>query len=167
MAEHRLNRQIAAQVRAFLRGFREVVPLAWLRMFSAAELALLLGGREDADIDVADWRRHSVFEGFAGDEGYVAAFWDVVGGLAPADKAALLAFVTSVPRAPLLGFGSLHPPFTVRRMELSERAGHARGSLPQAHTCFATLDLPRYASAAELRDKLLTAIRSGSGFELT
>jgi len=166
VAEHRLNAQIARQVRAFLRGFRRLVPLAWLRMFSEGELQLLLGGRPG--IDVADWRRCTAYGGgFAAGDAYVGLFWQVVADFSPEDQALLLAFVTSVPRPPLLGFAALSPPFTVRRMEVSERAGHAAGSLPQSHTCFCMLDLPVYASRGELRDKLLMAIRSGSGFELT
>ena len=165
VAEHRLNRQIARPVRAFLTGFRRLVPLSWLRMFSEGELQLLLGGRPG--IDVADWRRATAYGGFAAGDAYVGLFWQVVAELAPADQGALLAFVTSVPRPPLLGFGQLRPPFTIRRMEVSDRTGHAAGSLPQSHTCFNMLDLPVYASADELRAKLLLAIRSGSGFELT
>lgn len=38
--------------------------------------------------------------------------------------------------------------------------------LPAASTCFNVLKLPTYSSEAVMRDKLLTAIFSGSGFEL-
>ena len=36
--------------------------------------------------------------------------------------------------------------------------------LPAAHTCFRQLDLPRYASAAEVREKLMIAITTGAGY---
>lgn len=36
--------------------------------------------------------------------------------------------------------------------------------LPAAHTCFRQLDLPRYKSYDELREKLLTAITIGQGY---
>ena len=35
---------------------------------------------------------------------------------------------------------------------------------PAAHTCFRQLDLPRYRSMEELRDKLFTAITIGQGY---
>jgi len=37
-AHHMLNRQIARQTKAFLLGFRQVVPLRYLRMFTPTEL---------------------------------------------------------------------------------------------------------------------------------
>lgn len=172
VCDHRLNRQIQAPVRAFLRGFHEVIPLTWIRMFSADELQLLLSGREvgKGGFDLADWRRSSTYAGFEEGEYYVHVFWSVVASLDPDDQAKLLAFVTSVPRPPLLGFSALTPRFCVRRMDTSlalERGGHEKGSLPQAHTCFNQLDLPVYESEEELKEKLLIAIRNSAGFELT
>ena len=38
VANYRLNTQISAQCRAFLRGFRSLIPLSWMRMFGPAEL---------------------------------------------------------------------------------------------------------------------------------
>jgi hypothetical protein len=172
VCDHRLNRQIQAPVRAFLRGFHEVIPLTWIRMFSADELQLLLSGREvgRGGFDLADWRRSSTYAGFEEGEYYIHIFWSVVAALDPDDQAKLLAFVTSVPRPPLLGFSALTPRFCVRRMDTSlalERGGHEKGSLPQAHTCFNQLDLPVYESEEELKEKLLIAIRNSAGFELT
>ena len=40
----------------------------------------------------------------------------------------------------------------------------SRGRLPAAHTCFRQLDLPRYASREELRDKVVCAITTGQGY---
>jgi ubiquitin-protein ligase E3 C len=40
-------------------------------------------------------------------------------------------------------------------------------ALPSSSTCFSTLKLPTYSSAAVMRDKLLLAIHSGAGFENT
>ena len=46
-------------------------------------------------------------------------------------------------------------------------AAVATGRLPSAATCMNLLKLPRYESEQVLRDKLLYAIRSNSGFELS
>ncbi len=81
--------------------------------------------------------------------------------MAPADKAALLKFVTSCERAPPLGFSQLDPPFTIQRTAARDDA------LPTSSTCFHTLKLPAYSRMSVLRDKLLMAIRAGAGFELS
>jgi len=39
--------------------------------------------------------------------------------------------------------------------------------LPTASTCFNILKLPAYSSQSVLKVKLLTAIRSGAGFDLS
>ena len=96
----------------------------------------------------------------------------VVGTLSPKEKSALLKFVTSCPRAPLLGFQSLQPPFTIHRVR-SDRtffetiARKDEDRLPTASTCMNLLKLPAYLSSKNLKDKLLYAINSGAGFELS
>jgi ubiquitin-protein ligase E3 C len=102
-------------------------------------------------------------------------FWEVVASFTPAQRAALLRFVTSSSRPPLGGFRHLHPPFTVQRVDAAPRnplAGVMGGRgdvelLPTASTCFCMLKLPQYAARRTLREKLLYSINSGAGFELS
>ena len=164
-AQYRLSTSIGPQTAALLRGFRTVIPLSWIKMFGPAELQRLLCGDEDAPVDIADLRAHCEYGGgLHPSQPYVAAFWRVLAGLDEADKRAFLAFVTSVARPPLLGFVSLVPRFGIQGVRI-ERDGD---KLPSAATCFSLLKLPvAYSSEAVLREKLLTAIRSGAGFELT
>ncbi|CAM9439656.1 unnamed protein product [Heterosigma akashiwo] len=67
-------------------------------------------------------------------------------------------FATGSPKAPLGGLGRLR--FKV------QRAGPDGDALPTAHTCFNTLLLPEYATAAKLRERLLVAVRECEGFGL-
>jgi ubiquitin-protein ligase E3 C len=163
-ADHKLNASIAAQTAAFLRGFRELIPVTWMRMFGPSELRLLLCGSE-RPIDLADLRAHTVYQPpFHDDHPYIHAFWRVVESFDDADRRAFLSFVTSCPRAPLLGFGAMKPRFGISRVPIASDAD----KLPTASTCMALLKLPcPYSSDAVLRDKLLYAVRSGAGFELT
>jgi len=79
-----------------------------------------------------------------------------------AERAQFLHFSTSCSRAPLLGFGALFPKFCVQRVQRdSEEA------LPTASTCMNLLKLPRYTTKSKLKEKLLYAISSNAGFELT
>jgi len=102
------------------------------------------------------------------------------------DQANLLRFVTSCARQPLLGFRQLNPLFCVQKIptheqdsidEFNRREASATGlpyakyvnppKLPTAGTCMNLLKLPEYSTVEMLREKLLYAIRSQSGFELT
>lgn len=90
-------------------------------------------------------------------------FWRVLGSFSPPELARFLAFVTSVPRPPLLGFGSLK-----HRVQIAQMSHAEEGRLPSAATCFNQLKLPIYPTEDVLREKLLLAIFEGAGgFYLT
>ena len=86
-----------------------------------------------------------------------------------------MAFCTGSSRAPLLGFAAMNPPFSIRRYEQDGEA--TPGGLmsrfvdidrwPAAATCFNLLKLPPYGKKGNLKEKLLAAIRSGAGFDLS
>ncbi|KAG7286570.1 hypothetical protein NEMBOFW57_008881 [Staphylotrichum longicolle] len=166
VARHRLVVQPYAQTRAFLRGLGMIIDPAWLSMFNQNELQRLVGG-DSSEIDVADLRRHTQYSGVyaIGDDGEehptVKLFWEVMRGLEDAERRDVLKYVTSTPRAPLLGFGQLSPPFTIRDGGLDQER------LPSASTCVNLLKLPQYKSAAALKKKLLYAVTSGAGFDLS
>ncbi len=81
-------------------------------------------------------------------------------GMTNAEQADFLRFVTSCPRPPILGFRHLQPPLTIQMVQSDDR-------LPTAATCINLLKLPAYGSRDVLRDKLLYAIKSHSGFDLS
>lgn len=165
-AHFKLNLEIAEQSKAFLSGFRDLIPLAWIRMFNANELKLLISGDHES-IDMADLRRNVHYAGgYADSQPYIQEFWSVVGSFSPKEQSDFLMFVTSVPRQPLLGFGSLNPKFGIYRVPADE-SEHSSGKLPTAATCMNLLKLPQYSSTEVLREKLLYAIGSNSGFELS
>ena len=166
MSWYRLQGQSAPQTNAFLKGLSSIVQPSWLSMFNQAELQTLIGGAQ-AGIDVADLRRNTQYGGVyaIGDDGLehpsVAHFWKVMESLPDADRRKVLKFVTSTPRGPLLGFANLNPRFSIRDSSSDE------GRIPTASTCVNLLKLPMYKSERALREKLLYAVNSGAGFDLS
>lgn len=160
LAHYRMNTQIKRQCDAFLRGFFEVVPSAFIRLFSHDELQLLISGKPGR-VDLDDLRRHTKYSGGYSEETPVIKwFWMAMSELDADEQAKMLQFVTSCPRAPLLGFAYLVPAFCIHRAE-----GHVR--LPTASTCMNLLKLPEYQSLEVVRDKLRYALRSNAGFDLS
>ncbi|GMK53858.1 hypothetical protein CspeluHIS016_0104440 [Cutaneotrichosporon spelunceum] len=159
VCKYKLDRQFAAQSEAFFAGLSDLIDPRWLRMFDQNELAQLLGG-EEAPIDLLDLRKHTTVSGFD-DERTPAMFWRVVDSFSEDQKRQLLTFVTSCSRPPLLGFAHLNPPFGVRN------AGQDKSRLPTASSCANLLKLPDYKDEAMLRAKLLQAITSGAGFDMS
>jgi len=141
-----------------------VIEKSWLRIFNEPELQVLISGATDGKIDVEDLRAHSRYAGgFTGIDRTVNRFWNVVASMTSKQQADLLRFVTSCERPPPLGFASMTPPFTIQRVGIM-RDGD---KLPTASTCFNVLKLPTYSSEKVMKERLLYAIESGAGFELS
>jgi ubiquitin-protein ligase E3 C len=62
-AHAKLNVEVASQCRAFLAGFRSIIPATWMRMFSRRELQLLISGDDQRAIDIADFKRNVHYAG--------------------------------------------------------------------------------------------------------
>eukprot|EP00899_Mesostigma_viride_P024279 jgi/Mesvir1/5035/Mv02240-RA.1 len=172
VADYHLNRAIKPITDAFVRGLSELVPPGLLQLFSPAEFNQLLSGGED-EIDIDDLRKNTRYSGgFADNSREVCIFWDVVAKFSPEEKRALLKFVTSCSRGPLLGFAHLNPKFTIHKVECDTSFWAVLGGadvdrLPTAATCHNMLKLPTYKRASTMREKLRYSIFSNSGFELS
>jgi ubiquitin-protein ligase E3 C len=164
VADYKLNQQLRAPVAAFLRGLHSLIPRAWISMFNDRELQELIGGVEGgAALDIADLQRHVVYAGgYSADHPVIQSFWQVLASFSPREQADFLKFVTSCPRPPLLGFAYLEPPLCIQMA----MGGEAENRLPTASTCMNLLKLPQYP-AQQLKEKLLYAIESGAGFDLS
>ena len=166
VARHRLQVQPYQQTQAFLRGLGEIIKPSWLSMFNQSELQTLIGG-DSSEIDVEDLRENTAYGGIyqIGDDGLehptIRLFWKVMKELDDSDRRKVLKYVTSTPRAPLLGFSQLNPRFSIRD------AGSDEERLPSTSTCVNLLKLPKYSTASTLRSKLLYAVNSGAGFDLS
>ncbi|KAK4685808.1 hypothetical protein P7C73_g4335, partial [Tremellales sp. Uapishka_1] len=154
VCKYKLDRQIAAQSRAFFKGLSDIIDIKWLRMFDQQELQQLIGGEETL-IDMDDLRNNVHVTGFMNDK-TMKCFWRVVKRFTQDERKALLRFVTSCSRPPLLGFAYLNPKFGIRY------GGEDTTRLPSASACANLLK-----DEETLRTKLLQAITSGVGFDLS
>lgn len=166
VARHRLVVQPSLQTTAFLRGLRAIIRPSWLSMFNQSELQRLVGG-DSSEIDLDDLRANTIYSGLyvIGDDGEehptIKLFWKVMAGFTDAQRRDVLKYVSSTPRAPLLGFSALRPKFSIRD------GGTDEDRLPSTSTCVNLLKLPRYTTETTLREKLLYAVQSGAGFDLS
>lgn len=166
MARYRLQSQGYLQNSAFLRGLGTIVSPSWLGMFNQSELQTLVGG-DSSQISVSDLRANSQYGGIyaIGDDGLehpsIQLFWKIMEEFDDVDRKKVLKFVTSTPRAPLLGFGNLNPRFSIRD------SGSDQTRLPSTSTCVNLLKLPIYKDEKVLRERLLYSVNAGAGFNLS
>jgi len=161
VANYKLNVQIKKQSEALFEGVAEMIDPKWLRMFNQQELQILISGTEDP-VDMDDLMQNCMYGGvYDSDHVVIQRFWKVARSLNQKERQSLLRFVTSCSRPPLLGFKELNPRFSIRDAGLDD------SRLPTSSTCVNLLKLPQYSSEAILRQKLIQAITSNAGFDLS
>lgn len=158
IANFKLNQSLHIQTKYFLEGLFELINATWLNMFDPFELQMLISGGND--INITDWKNNVLYVGYFDGDLTVVLFWEVVEEMSPEERCNLIKFVTSVSRAPLLGFGVLSPKFGIHKSGSSNR-------LPTASTCVNLLKLPDYKDKSVIREKLLYSISANSGFDLS
>ena len=176
-----LDDQFQLQTSCFIKGFYQICNERLIQMFSVSEFITVLSGT-DQEIDVEDWREHTLYEApYHRKHRIVKNFWSVVGAMSTEDKKQLLQFTTSNRRPPLCGFRNLQPQFKLQPVSAISSSSNPISStfhsmfskkptkdpLPSSATCFNTLKLPMYATKKILRDKLLKCIKEAKGFHLT
>ncbi|XP_045497074.1 E3 ubiquitin-protein ligase SMURF2 [Colias croceus] len=162
---HRFTRGAERQWLALQRGLADIIPPQLLRPLSPRDLQPLLAGR--ADLDPADWKRHTRLKHVNPDAPIVNWFWEIVEEFDAEMRARLLQFVTGSRRVPLAGFRALQGSTGAaapRLFTLHLVADATPDSLPKAHTCFNRLDLPPYPTKEKLHDKLKQAVLETAGF---
>jgi ubiquitin-protein ligase E3 C len=160
MAHDRLNTQIDRQCKAFFRGLSDLIDPKWLWMFNQQELQVMLGGAQTG-ISLQDLQQNVVYSNFERTDSTIKHFWSVVEEMSEEDRRLLIKFVTSCARPPLLGFAELNPKLCIRN------AGQEEDRLPTSSTCMNLLKLPAFTSRQRLKEKLLYAIHSEAGFDLS
>ncbi|XP_069043102.1 E3 ubiquitin-protein ligase NEDD4-like isoform X7 [Lepisosteus oculatus] len=158
----RFVNRVQKQMNAFLEGFTELIAIDLIKIFDENELELLMCGL--GDVDVNDWRQHTVYKnGYCPNHPVIQWFWKAVLLMDAEKRIRLLQFVTGTSRVPMNGFAELYGSngpqlFTIEQWGTPDK-------LPRAHTCFNRLDLPTYESFEELRERLLLAVENAEGFE--
>lgn len=167
-----LRAQMYRQLASMKAGFEIMMRKRWLNMFTPAELRLLISGNRTGSMDIADMAANCEYSGgYDASHPTIRVLWNVMRELTPDEQREVLKFITACSNTPLLGFSHLEPKLTIHRSGTSGTdAPDATADLtrlPTAATCMNLLKLPPYSSKAMLKEKLLYAVQSGSGFDLS
>uniref|UniRef100_A0A671QUT0 E3 ubiquitin-protein ligase n=1 Tax=Sinocyclocheilus anshuiensis TaxID=1608454 RepID=A0A671QUT0_9TELE len=144
----RFVNRVQKQMNAFLEGFTELIPIDLIKIFDENELELLMCGL--GDVDVNDWRQHTIYKnGYCPNHPVIQWFWK---------NSKFIYFKRKTTLVPWRGCSNGPQLFTIEQWGTPDK-------LPRAHTCFNRLDLPTYESFEDLREKLLMAVENAQGFE--
>lgn len=170
-AHHLLVKRNRDETASFAAGFFEVLPKTAVSfLFHQRELQQLISGRRGLRLDVADLKKHARLVGGI-EEGSrtLTLLWEVLDEFSTEDQGRFLQFCTGCSKPPLLGFGSMNPPFSIRGVKEGSILNFIVDidRLPSASTCFNLLKLPLYRNKTNMMEKLQQAIRADSGFQLS
>jgi hypothetical protein len=153
-AAARLNENARA-VDAFKEGLLAVVPAGAVSLLTGQELeALVCGSRE---IDVARLQANTEYDDdVSADDPHVLLFWEVLADFSAEERSSFLRFVWARPTLPPKGVAF---PQKMRVQSVGEDGPLPTDAyLPKAHTCFFSINLPRYSSKNIMADKLRYAV---------
>jgi hypothetical protein len=147
LVQARLN-EFDKQVAAMSKGLLDVVPSRVLQLFSASQVEILIAGNPNFDMDL--WKKQT--DAASINHKTLGLFWQVMESLTPGEQSGFVRFAWGRSRLPAA------KEFTTK-MKLT--AGSS--TLPIAHTCFFSVELPDYKTVEEMRHGLLTVINFGCG----
>ena len=111
-------------------------------------------------IDVADWKAHTEYAGgLSATSGVGSYFWRVIDNdFDDEQRTRMLQFVTGTSRLPAGGFKNLQGVDGKNKMFKLQGIGGGDHAVPQSHTCFNRLDLPKYSSYEHTRLVLINLV---------
>lgn len=153
--DYRLN-ECKSQINAIKRGLIPLIPTRLLPMFTWQELANLVCGVADVDVELLHSRTKYVGGVLLTDQ-HIKFFWDVLANdFTPEDRTQFLRFVWGRER---MSTAEENSTFTIGPHLKAKESGNPDQYLPCSHTCFFSLDLPAYSSREIMKSKLNLAIK--------
>jgi len=146
------------QIKAIRKGLNAIVPVRMLSLFSWYDLEILICGNPNIDIEAL--RRHTVYQGgLSASSSVVKHFWKTLYSFSQQERQLFLQFVWGRNRLPPTE-NDWDSNFTIKALNTSE------DSLPIAHTCFFSFDLPPYSTFELCQSKLRYAIHNCQAIDI-
>jgi hypothetical protein len=147
-------------IAAFREGVISVLPENALALLCWDELEHIVCG--SPGIDIQRLREHTEYDDDISEEDdHIVAFWEVLHELSEAEKSTFLRFVWARPTLPPKGV-EFPQKFKIQSAAGEDTSLSADQYLPKAHTCFFSINLPKYSSKALLAERLRYAMANCS-----
>ena len=76
VAEWRIRKRVSDQMKAFGKGFFDIIPREMIEIFDERELELLIGGI--SDLDMQDWKNNTEYRNYKETDDQIKMFWEVI-----------------------------------------------------------------------------------------
>eukprot|EP00483_Globobulimina_turgida_P001790 UN01792 len=154
LKEYRLH-EFDTQINAMRRGLATIVPISLLPLFTWRQLELMVCGKREIDVQLL--KANTIYKhGVKPSDKHIKFLWDILSNeFTNEQKRNFIRFVWGQSRLP-----TKSEDFTDRFGILSCHGKDNDHTLPVSHTCFFTLELPKYSSKEIMKKKLLYAINN-------
>ena len=139
------------QIQSIRTGLEQVIPSGLLKLISWNELEMLVCGKPILDIELL--KDNTQYNGCSPNDKLIQNFWKCLEEFSAEERASYLRFVWGRSRLPLTS-----KDFPMQHRISIKSHGNPDLALPTSHTCFFSIDLPRYSSYEVLKNKLKYAI---------
>lgn len=133
-------------------GFTSVVPAAVLPLFTWEEVELQVCGQPGVDIDLLQ-ANTEYDDDISWSDAHIQSFWRVLRAFDDCDRSQFLRFVWARSRLPCKAV-DFHQKFKIHSPTGEGAREDPDHYLPKAHTCFFSINLPRYSSDEIMAKKL-------------
>lgn len=144
--------EFSEQIAAIKKGLVSVVPKRLLSLLTPSEFESLVCGSIEVDIELL--KKHTRYQGCKVSDPHIKFFWEVLEGFTQEERSLYLRFAWGRSRLPIASNFS----DTMTITEFNTRGGRDDNFLPASHTCFFSVELPKYTTVEITRAKLLAAI---------
>ena len=120
-------------------------------MNSGCTLGMVCGERR---VDIGYLRANTKYRGVSPSDAHVQMLWRVLESFSDDQRQQFLRFVWGQSRLPH------NPADFTQKFEILPYHNSSPGALPISHTCFFSIELPRYRTEKQMRDRLLYAIQN-------
>jgi len=143
----------ALQAQTILKGINAMVPASLLPLFTHREIELMVCGAPDIDLnELRQYTRYGVT--VDPDAPHIRILWRVLEEFTSEQRTLFLSFIWSRTRLPATEEDWSEQCMKIHTLECSNPDSH----LPVSHTCFFSMEWPRYSSVEVGKAKLLYAI---------
>jgi len=150
-------------ISAIKTGLFKFINQDMFREFNQDEMKKLFSGIEEVSIN--DLKENTEYlDDYSADSPVIKFFWAVLQDFSQELLRKFLHFTTGSEKVPLGGFSHLYGSNGPQKFTI--KPSTATNGLPSAHSCFNRLELPRYSTESELKEKLIYAISETEGFGL-
>jgi len=158
LRKYRLN-EFSNQCASIRRGLATVVPQSLLSIFSWQELEVQVCGRgiTSAEIDLLE--KLTSYSGCSSSDAHIKFFWEIMRNrFTEEDRAKFIVFSWGRSRLPLV-----EADYTQRlAINSMSRSGSPDDWYPGGHTCFFSVDMPKYTNIETMYKKILWAIHNAT-----